>query len=60
MIREMIRTFILKLTHKIWNDEISFLLQRAYEKNGIDSKQLHELSAMFDPSQDHLVGKIKR
>jgi hypothetical protein len=53
------RKFILKLTHRIWNREISRLICYAYEKGEIDSRQLHILTSWFDPTQSHhcLVGK---
>ena len=47
--------FMLKLTHRIWNRRISALLCMAYETRLINSKQLHELTALFDPTQDHRV-----
>lgn len=46
---------ILKLTHCVWNRRISSLLCRAYEDRVIDSKQLHVLTLLFDPSQKHKV-----
>jgi hypothetical protein len=46
---------VLKLTHRIWNRRISSLLCRAYTNRVINSKQLHELTALFDPTQDHKV-----
>ena len=45
------KKLILKLTHRLWNRRISALLSRAYERGVIDSKQLHILTAMFDPTQ---------
>lgn len=39
-----------KYTHRIWNREIARLLCRAYSNRVIDSEQLHELAAMFDPT----------
>lgn len=46
---------ILKLTHRIWNRRISALLCRAYSNGIIDSYQLHNLTALFDPTQNHQV-----
>lgn len=51
----MIRTLILKLTHRVWNREISRILCRAYGDRLISSSQLHELTAAFDPTQRHRV-----
>ncbi len=48
---------ILRLTHRVWNREISRLLCRAYERGVINSQQLHTLAGMFDPTQDHAVGR---
>lgn len=49
------KTILLKLTHRIWNQRISALLCRACDKGTINSRQLHELAAMFDPTQKHQV-----
>mgnify|MGYP003587282125 CR=1 FL=1 len=49
---------ILKLTHHIWNREISRILCRAYEQRLITSQQLHLLTAKFDPTQKHEVYKL--
>lgn len=46
---------ILKLTHRIWNARIAALLCRAQQRGTIDSRQLHILAAMFDPTQKHEV-----
>lgn len=46
---------ILKLTHRLWNRRISALLCRAYSRRIISSRQLHELTALFDPTQKHEV-----
>jgi hypothetical protein len=51
----MFQTLILKLTHKIWNRKISKILCSAYNNNIINSNQLHELTAQFDPSQKHTL-----
>lgn len=51
----MIGRMILRLTHRLWNRRISALLCRAYERRVIDSKQMHILAAMFDPTQRHEV-----
>jgi hypothetical protein len=53
----MIKIFILKLTHRIWNREISRILCNAYSRQLISSKQLHELTSKFDPTQRHEVYK---
>lgn len=49
---------LLKLTHNIWNEEISKILCHAYSSGVINSNQLHQLTAMFDPTQQHKVGKL--
>jgi len=46
---------ILRITHRIWNRRISALLCRACDRGTINSYQLHELAAMFDPTQKHQV-----
>jgi hypothetical protein len=51
------KQLILKITHRMWNREISRILCRAYEKQIINSYQLHELLAKFDPTQKHEVYK---
>lgn len=48
-------TMILKLTHRLWNRQISRILCRAYEERVINSEQLHVLAAAFDPTQQHAV-----
>jgi hypothetical protein len=50
-----VKKLILKLTHRMWNRRISALLCRAADKGTINSFQLHELAAMFDPTQKHQV-----
>lgn len=49
----MFRKLILRLTHRMWNREISRILCNAHEVRLIDSRQLHELTARFDPTQKH-------
>lgn len=49
------KKFILRATHRIWNQRISVLLCRACQRGHINSKQLHVLAAMFDPTQKHEV-----
>jgi hypothetical protein len=49
------KNLILKATHRIWNGRISSLLCHAYERRIINNKQMHELAAMFDPTQKHQV-----
>lgn len=46
---------LLKLTHRIWNREISRILCLAYQEGLIDAEQLHELTADFDPTRSHKV-----
>ena len=55
----MIRHVILRLTHRLWNREISRLLCYAYERRLINSTQLHELASWFDPTQSHKVYEKK-
>lgn len=52
-----IRNFILRLTHKIWNSVISRILCEAYSQRKINSHQLHELTSLFDPTQNHKIYK---
>lgn len=47
------RNFVLRKTHRVWNRVISRILCRAYSDNLINSYQLHELTAKFDPTQKH-------
>lgn len=49
------RKLILRMTHRLWNARISALLCRACDRGTINSHQLHELAAMFDPTQKHQV-----
>ncbi len=51
----MVKRIVLKLTHRIWNREISRLLCRACEDGTINSQQLHVLASWFDPTQEHKV-----
>lgn len=53
----MIRRLILRLTHKMWNREISRILSDACggDDKIISHKQLYELHARFDPTQKHEV-----
>jgi hypothetical protein len=53
------RKLVLKLTHRLWNRVIAALLCRACEKQVINSRQLHELAAMFDPTQKHQVYTVR-
>lgn len=46
---------VLKFTHRMWNRRISAILCRAYSDGVINSYQLHELAAKFDPTQNHVV-----
>jgi hypothetical protein len=47
----------LRMTHRLWNREVSRILNQAYAKSYINSFQLHALSARFDPTQNHSVGR---
>lgn len=51
----MFKILILRLTHRLWNRQISRILCRAYEERLISSEQLHQLTAAFDPTQRHIV-----
>jgi hypothetical protein len=51
----MLTNLILRLTHRLWNRQISRILSRAYEERIINSKQMHDLAAAFDPTQRHIV-----
>ena len=50
-----IQRLILRLTHRLWNRQISRILCRAYSDRVINSEQLHILAAKFDPAQKHEV-----
>jgi len=54
-IKKIFETLILKATHRLWNRRISVILCRAYSDGKINSEQLHELTAKFDPTQAHAV-----
>jgi len=49
------KRLIIKLTHKFWNKIISGILCNAYEDGLINSNQLHQLAAKFDPTQKNEV-----
>lgn len=49
------KRLILKLTHRLWNRQISRILCRAYSDRVINSEQLHILASKFDPTQKHSV-----
>lgn len=51
----MFTKLILKLTHRLWNRQISRILCRAQSDGLINNYQLHELAAAFDPTQRHKV-----
>lgn len=51
----MIRNLILKMTHRLWNRQISRILLRAREEGIITHEQCHKLAAAFDPTQRHIV-----
>ena len=48
-----LRRLLIGLTHRLWNTEISRLLCAAYREGVIDSRQLHDLTSRFDPTQRH-------
>lgn len=51
----MIKQLILKVTHKMWNKEISRILCHLYGERVINSEQLHIIASKFDPTQEHEV-----
>jgi hypothetical protein len=55
----MFKELVLKLTHRIWNQQISRILCRAAEEGIISFEQLHTLSAAFDPTQRHIVYGVR-
>ncbi len=58
--QSFMRRLALKLTHRLWNREISRILNRLYMAGTISSATLHVLSKQFDPTQDHMVYKRKQ
>ncbi len=46
---------MLWLTHRLWNRRIASILCAAHADGVIDSRQMHTLASMFDPTQDHIV-----
>lgn len=55
MLKKWLKILVLKLTHRLWNREISRILCRAHGERLINSEQLHQLTAAFDPTQRHIV-----
>lgn len=55
MIRAKLENLILRLTHRLWNRQISRVLCRAYGERKINSTQLHLLAADFAPGKNHKV-----
>jgi hypothetical protein len=55
MVFAILEVKLIKLTHRMWNRQISRIICRAYNDNVIDSEQLHVLLAAFDPTQKHMV-----
>lgn len=49
------KRLILRATHRLWNTVISRILCKAHEAGKITSRQLHWLTAEFDPTQKHSV-----
>jgi len=45
---------VLRMTHRMWNRRIARILCNSYPSI-INSQQLHELAAKFDPTQNHKV-----
>jgi hypothetical protein len=46
---------VLRLTHRLWNRQISRILGQAQQQNKISSAAMHTLAAKFDPTQRHEV-----
>lgn len=51
----MLERLVLRLTHKLWNRQISRILCRAKEDGVIIGEQMHDLASAFDPTQRHIV-----
>ena len=51
----MLERLVLRLTHKLWNRQISRILCRAKEDGVISGEQMHDLASAFDPTQLHIV-----
>ena len=51
------KKLIFRITQKMWNKYICYVLGAAYATQVIDSKQLHTLCAQFDPSQKCINGE---
>jgi len=54
-LKQWFEVIVLKMTHRLWNRQISRIIGRAYGDRIINSKQMHELAAAFDPTQRHIV-----
>jgi len=52
------RKLILRMTHRMWNREISRILCRECSNGTINSEQLHILAAKFDPTQKHEIQSL--
>jgi hypothetical protein len=50
-----LKLLLLKITHHMWNTEICRLLCLAKQEGIINSRQLYELAAWFDPTQRHRI-----
>jgi len=51
----LMRLLILRWTHRIWQKEIWRILELAYQKRVIGSKELKILEGWFDADGEHLV-----
>ena len=51
----MLENLVLRITHRLWNRQISRILCRAMSDGLISSSQLHSLAPAFDPTQWHMV-----
>lgn len=51
----MLERLVLRLTHRLWNRQISRILCRAKEDGVISGAQMHDLASAFDPTQLHIV-----
>lgn len=51
----MFTKIILRLTHRLWNIQITRILCELYYRGVINSIQLYVITSEFDPTQDHKV-----
>jgi hypothetical protein len=46
-----VKKLLVRWTYPIWKKPVGRILNHAYQKQIINSEQLHELAAMFDRTQ---------